>query len=185
MIMFRLRSQDTEAGRVDVIMGDTADENEFLHRVFVGNITKFVLITKPAQQNKKTYFPCHATTSKGVCSWWQACSWPDSLHIINIEIPDEVKIVLTCKQPPTDFGQCRSKLPESRNLYDWLNRSHLKLQVRVIQGVNQKFLVYLMVKKWEKSSIRTRGTTHIHGMDHQEEWPWISFHAESHIARPA
>jgi hypothetical protein len=69
MIMFRLRSQDTEAGRVDVIMGDTADENEFLHRVFVGNITKFVLITKPAQQNKKTYFPCHATTSKGVCSW--------------------------------------------------------------------------------------------------------------------
>lgn len=57
--MLRLRSQDTETGRVDVIFGNTTDKDEFLHRVFVGNVAKLVLVARSVEPHKERTF--HAT----------------------------------------------------------------------------------------------------------------------------
>ena len=75
-----LGREDGEDGWVEVVLGDAADDDESVGVVLVGDIAiQSNESYNTAIELESAYFPCQATTSKGVCSCVQTKSWPPSL----------------------------------------------------------------------------------------------------------
>lgn len=68
--LLRFSGENTEDGGVDMVLRNAANVDEFFQGIFVRDIA-CEDISRLVQQRVSlmdTHFPCHATTSKGVCS---------------------------------------------------------------------------------------------------------------------
>ena len=71
--------EDSEDGRIDVVFVEAANGNEGIEIVFIGDVAVCAGECVSVVGSGDAYFPCQATTSKGVCSCLHVNSWPPSL----------------------------------------------------------------------------------------------------------